>query len=147
MPGTNSNTVLYATRAARYPEITLASGAAATDTEVVAGASTYGSVVTDIIISSADATARNFEIKIGPSGGAGSITRRVVIVVPIGAGNGGSGTPAPASLAALAPQLFSIDLAGNRTIGLESGVSIYMKNTSTTAGQITISPIARDYAP
>lgn len=145
MPGQNSNTILYATRAARYPEITLASGTTATDTEVVAGAATYGSVVTDILIASADATPRNFEIKIGPSGGAGSITRRVVISVPANSGNNGS--TAIASLAAISPQLFAIDLAGNRTIGLEAGVSIYMKNTTTTAGQITISPLVRDYTP
>lgn len=145
MPSTNANIVLYATRAARFPEITLPSGTAATDTEVVAGATTYGSVVTDILIASADTAARNFEIKIGASGGAGSITRRTIIQVPASSGN--TGTTAVASLAALAPQLFCLDLAGNRTIGLESGVSIYMKNTTTTAGQITISPIVRDYTP
>lgn len=145
MPGANSNTILYATRLARYPEITLASGTTATDTEVVVGATTYGSIITDILFASADATARNFEIKIGPSGGAGSITRRLLISVPANSGNNGS--TAVASLAALAPQLFAIDLAGNRTIGLESGVSIYCKNTTTTAGQITITPIARDYTP
>lgn len=145
MPGSNSNTILYATRAARYPEITLASGTTATDTEVVAGATTYGSIVTDILFASADATARNFEIKIGTSGGAGSITRRLVVSVPANSGNNGS--VAIASLAALAPQLFSVDLAGNRVIGLEAGVSIYCKNTTTTAGQITISPLVRDYTP
>lgn len=145
MPGTNSNTVLYATRAARTPEISLASGTTATDTEVVVAATTYGSVVTDILFASADATARNFEIKIGPSGGAGSITRRLVISVPANSGNNGS--TAVASLASLAPQLFQIDLAGNRVIGIESGTSIYVKNTTTTAGQITITALVRDYTP
>lgn len=145
MPGTNSNTVLYATRAARYPEISLPSGTASVATEVIAGASTFGSVVTDILFASADATARTFNIFIGPSGGVGSLTRRVAISVPANSGN--NGVTAVASLAALAPQLFAIDLAGNRTIGLESGVSIYVQNTTTTAGQITISPIVRDYTP
>ena len=145
MPGTNSNTILYATRLARYPEVSLASGTASVATEVVVGATTYGSVVTDILFASADAAARNFNIFIGASGGVGSLTRRVVITVPANSGNNGS--TAVASLAALAPQLFAIDLAGNRTIGIESGVSIYVQNTTTTAGQITISPIARDYTP
>ena len=145
MPGQNSNTILYATRLARTPEITLASGTAATDTEVVVAAITYGSVVTDILFASADATARLFEIKIGTSGGAGSITRRLIISVPANSGNNGS--TAVASLASLAPQLFDIDLAGNRVIGLEAGVSIYVKNTTTTAGQITITAKVRDYTP
>lgn len=145
MPGTNSNIVLYATRNARYPEISLASALASVDTEVAIGAVTYGSALMDVLFSSADANNRVFEIKIGPSGGAGSITRRLTITVPASSGNNGS--TAVASLAALAPSLFSIDLAGNRVIGLESGISMYVKHTTTLAGQITITPILRDYTP
>lgn len=144
MPNTSSNIILYATLAARYPVINVASGAAAlTNTLVVTAAST-ATIITDILFRSADATIRAFDIIICATGSqATAENARVQINVPIGAGN--TGAVAIASLAALAPSLFDIDLAGNRVITLESGQSIYVRNTTLTAGAIFITAKARDY--
>jgi hypothetical protein len=144
MPNGTSNITLYATLAARYPVINLASATAAnTNTLVITGAAT-ATIVTDILFRSADATARSFDIIICATGSqAAAENARVQITVPIGAGN--TGTVAIASLAALAPSMFDIDLAGNRVITLESGQSIYVRNTTLTAGAIFITAKARDY--
>lgn len=146
MPGTNSNTVLYATRGVRYVITKIASGTtSATQTDVIDAAATYGTVVTDVLFRSKDASARNFDIYVCTTGGAGSANPVVQIQVPAGSGNNGS--TAIASLASLAPQLFDVDLAGNRVIGIDTGISIYVQLTATSAGDIIVTVKARDYTP
>lgn len=144
MPTTSSNVVLYATVLARYPVVNLATAAAAnTNTLIVTGAAT-GTLITDILFRSGDATVRNFDIIIcGTGNQAVAENARVQIQVPANAGN--NGTTSIASLAALSPSLFDIDLAGNRVITLESGQSLYVRNTSLTAGAFFITAKARDY--
>jgi hypothetical protein len=56
------------------------------------------------------------------------------VQVSIPANSGNNGTTALASLAALAPAVFDLDLAGNRVITIESGVPLYVVNkTALTA--------------
>lgn len=146
MPATNSNTVLYATRAARLVITKITSGTtSATITDVCDAAATYGSVVTDILIRSKDSTIRNLDIIICANGS--QATTPPIVQVSIPANSGNNGTVALVSLAALVPQLFDVDLAGNRVIGLEAGQSIYVQNSTTTAGDIIITTKARDYTP
>lgn len=143
MPNTTSNVVLYATLAARYPVINIPTSTASTTTLLITAAST-GTVITDILWRTSDATARTWEIIICATGSqATPENARVMINVPANSGNNGS--TAIASLAALVPALFDIDLAGNRIITLESGQSIYLKNNATTAGYNYITAKARDY--
>lgn len=144
MPNTTSNIVLYATLAARYPVINLASATAAlTNTLLITAAST-ATIVTDVLFRSADATARNFDIIICPTGSqATAENARIQVAIP--ASSGSNGSTAIASLAALAPSLFDIDLAGNRVLTLESGQSIYVRNITLTAGAFFITAKARDY--
>lgn len=144
MPNTSSNITLYATLAARYPVVNLASATAALTNTLIVTATATATIITDILFRSADATARAFDIIISATGSAGTAENaRVQISVPAGSGN--TSAVAIASLAALVPSLFDIDLAGNRVITLESGQSIYVRNITLTAGAIFITAKARDY--
>lgn len=146
MPSTNSNTVIYATRLASYPVINIANSTASTTTLLCTADATYGSVVTDVLWRTADASARVWEVIICATGSqATAENSRVAVTIPASSGN--NGTTALASLASLAPQLFDIDLAGNRVISLEAGNSIYVKNQATTGGAVFITAKMRAYAP
>ena len=143
MPNTTSNFVLYATLAARYPAINIATSTASTTTLLVTAAST-GTIITDILWRTADSSNRTWDIIICATGSqATAENARVRVTIPLNSGD--NGTAALASLAALAPQLFDIDLAGNRVLTLESGQSIYVKNIATTGGYNYITVKARDY--
>lgn len=143
MPNTTSNVVLYATLAARYPVINIANAATTAQTLLITAAST-GTIVTDILFRTSDATVRLWNIIICATGSqATAQNARVVVSIPATSGNNGS--TAIASLAALVPSLFDIDLAGNRVITLESGQSIYVENQATTGGFNYITAKARDY--
>lgn len=147
MPATNSNTVLYASRLSRMPAVNLPNALAAnTATLIASGDATYGSVVTDVLFRSASAAATNFDIIICATGSQAT-AENAVVMAQIPANSGNNGTTGIASLAALVPSLFDIDLAGNRVIGLEAGWSIYVRNTAITAGAIFIRTKVRDYAP
>lgn len=142
MPNTSSNVVLYATLAARYPVINIPTATASTTTLLVTAAST-GTIITDVLWRTADA-ARNWDIIICATGSqATAENARVQVSIPANSGN--NGTNAIASLAALVPALFDVDLAGNRVLTLESGQSIYVKNNATSAGYNYITAKARDY--
>ncbi len=146
MPGQNSNTVLYATRVASTPAINIANATATTRTLIFTAAATYGSVVTDVLWRTSDATARLWNIIISATGSqATAENARVVVSIPASSGN--NGTAGIASLAALVPSLFDIDLAGNRVLSLDAGQSIYLKNIATTGGYNYITAKVRDYAP
>ena len=105
---------------------------------------TNAGVVLDVLFRNLATTAVNFEIIICPTGSAGTAGyNRVQIQVPASAGNNGSTTIA--SLAALAPQLFDMDLAGNRLITLESSESIYVSNVATLTGAIYLTVKQRNF--
>ena len=90
MPNTTSNIVLYATLAARYPVINIASGAASAAVLLITAAST-ATIVTDVLFRSADASARNFDIIICATGSqATAENARIQITVPGSSGNNGS---------------------------------------------------------
>ncbi len=141
----SSNTTSFATLTSAYPAIDLASGLSAnTDTLVVTGA-TNASVVLDILFRNTDASdIVNFDIIICPTGSnATAQYNRTQIAVPANAGNNGS--VQLASLAALAPQLFDIDLAGNRLITLESTMSVYVRNKATLAADMYVMVKQRNF--
>lgn len=146
----NSNVVLYATQKAFYDCVNLATALAANTYSLVTTGATNGSIITDIIFRSADASARLFNIIIAPTGSQATVKYNVLqISVPASSGNNGS--TASAKLSALAPELFDIDLAGNRVLTLEGSgssgteISIYVQNTTLTAGAINIMTKRRDY--
>ena len=115
-----------------------------TDTLVVTGA-TNASVVLDILFRNTDASdIVNFDIIICPTGSnATAQYNRTQIAVPANAGNNGS--IQLASLAALAPQLFDIDLAGNRLITLESTMSVYVRNKAALTADIYVMVKQRNF--
>jgi hypothetical protein len=141
----SSNTTSFATLTSAYPAIDLASGLSAnTDTLVTTGA-TNASVVLDILFRNTDASdIVNFDIIICPTGSnATAQYNRTQIAVAAGAGNNGS--VQLASLAALAPQLFDIDLAGNRLITLESTMSVYVRNKGALTADIYVMVKQRNF--
>lgn len=134
----SSNQLSFATLTGKYPAIDLASGLAANTDTLVATGDTNASIVLDILFRNTDATnARNFDIIICPTGSnATAQYNRVQITVPANSGN--NGTTAIASLAALAPALFDLDLAGNRVITLESTESIYVRNKAALTADMYV---------
>jgi hypothetical protein len=134
----SSNTTSFATLTSAYPAIDLASGLSANTDTLVATGATNASVVLDILFRNTDASdIVNFDIIICPTGSnATAQYNRTQIAVPVSAGNNGS--VQLASLVALAPQLFDIDLAGNRLITLESTMSVYVRNKSTLTADIYV---------
>lgn len=147
---TNSNVVLYATQKGFYDCVNIASATAANTYTLITTGGTNGSLITDVLFRSVDASARLFNIIICPTGSS-STAKYSVVQVSIPANSGNNGVAAIASVAALAPQLFDLDLAGNRVITLEGSgssgteISIYVQNTTLTAGAINVMTKRRDY--
>jgi hypothetical protein len=140
-----SNTIPYFTLTGDLVATKLASGLTInTDSPIVAGG-THGSCITDILIRSLDASnARNFDVIICTTGQNATVEHRVCQVsVPASSGN--NGTTAVASVAALAPQIFDLDLAGNRGINLESGTSIYLRNTAALTADVYVNVKRRNF--
>lgn len=145
MPNTSTaNIILYATKEGVLDQVTIASGTALNTYTKISDANPNGSLITDILFRSASAAATNFNIIIAPTGSQ-STAQYSVVQVSIAANSGNNGTTAIASLASLAPAIFDIDLAGNRVISIESGISIYVQNTAATAGLITVTAKRRNY--
>lgn len=144
MPNTTSNVVLYATLAARYPVINIATATAANTKTLLITATSTGTIVTDVLWRTSNAGAATWNVIVCATGSqATAENARVMVSIPATSGNNGS--VAIASLAALMPSLFDIDLAGNRVITLESGQSIYVENIAITSGFNYITAKARDY--
>ena len=141
----SSNTTSFATLTSAYPAIDLASGLSANTDTLVATGATNASVVLDILFRNTDASnVMSFDIIICPTGSnATAQYNRTQIVVPANAGNNGS--VQLASLAALAPQLFDIDLAGNRLITLESSMSVYVRNKGTLTADFYVMVKQRNF--
>nr|WP_294796393.1 hypothetical protein [uncultured Mucilaginibacter sp.] len=142
---TSSNQLSFSTLTGVYPATRLASGLAInTDTLVATGAS-HASIVLDVLFRNLDVSnARNFDIIICTTGSnATNENNRVQISVPANSGNNGS--TSLASLAANAPSLFDMDLAGNRVLTLESGISIYVRNKAALTADIYITVKLRSF--
>jgi len=141
----SSNTSSFSTLTGAYPAIDLASGLSINTDTLVATGATNASVVLDILFRNTDASnIRNFDIIICPTGSnATAQYNRTQIAVQANAGNNGS--VSLASLAALAPQLFDIDLAGNRLITLESTMSIYVRNKAALTADIYVMVKQRNF--
>ena len=145
MPNNSSNAVIYATlKQQSLQGIVLANGlAAGTITEIVKGATTSTNVH-DVCFKSSSNVAILFDIIICTTGQQATASPNVRVSIKANAGN--TGSIALDSLASLCPQLFVLDLAGNRVIGLEDGQSLYVTNVAAIAiGTVVITKIARDY--
>ena len=127
----NSNQTVFATLTSAYVAVKLASGLAANTATLLFTGAINGSVITDVLFRNTDASnSRNLDFFIGSN----STTENNLVQVSIPASAGNNGSTALASLAALAPAVFDLDLAGNRVITIESGVALYAVNkTALTA--------------
>jgi hypothetical protein len=139
-----SNQTSYLILAGTYPAVTIPSGtAASTYTLIYTGPSTAG-LITDLLFRNASTATVNLNIIISATGSQTTeANSRVQIQVPASAGN--NGTTPLASLAALAPLLFDLDLAGNRIILLESGISVYVQNVAALTGDLNVTAKARNF--
>lgn len=141
----SSNQTSFATLTGTYPATLIASGAGANLDTLIATGGSHASIVLDVLFRNYDASnARNFDIIICALGANASVpNNRVQISVPANAGN--NGTVSLASLAALAPSLFDLDLAGNRVITLESGIAIYVRNKAALTADVVITTKLRSF--
>jgi hypothetical protein len=140
----SSNTTSFATLTGTYPATKLASGLSINTATLIATGATNGSIVLDVLFRSKETVARNFDIIICSTGSqATAENNRAQIQIPANAGNNGS--VQLASLAALMPALFDLDLAGNRVLTLESGISIYVTNLAALAADIYVNVKLRSF--
>lgn len=141
----NSNTQIYSTLSQQSLQgIVLANALVANSITEVVTASSTASVLLDLLFRSSSSSTIYIDIIICPTGQQSSSSPNIRI--PVAANSGDNGSTPIASLSSLVPSLFSIDLAGNRVIGLEAGQSVYVKNIQAiSVGQITITKIVRDF--
>lgn len=142
---TSSNQLSFFTLTGLFNAIKLASGLTINTDSVVATGGTHGSCITDILIRNLDATnIRNFDVIICTTGSNATVEHRVCqVAIPVNSGN--NGTVPLASLAALAPQIFDLDLSGNRIINLESGQSIYLRNIAALTADVYVNVKQRNF--
>ncbi|MDB4926771.1 hypothetical protein [Mucilaginibacter sp.] len=140
----SSNQLSFATLTGTYPATKLASGLSTnTDTLIATGAS-HASIVMDVLFRSKETVTRNFDIIICATGSNSTVeNNRAQIMIPANSGNNGS--VALCSLAALAPSLFDLDLAGNKVLTLESGISIYVRNLAALTADIYVTVKLRSF--
>jgi hypothetical protein len=141
----SSNTTSFATLTQTYPTAVIGSGVSANTDTLIATGGTNASVITDILFRNLDGTnARVYDIIICATGSnATNGFQRTQVTIPANSGN--NGTTPLASLAAVAPLLFDLDLAGNRVITIESGISIYVRNIAATTAQMIIMVKQRNF--
>jgi hypothetical protein len=137
----SSNTTSFATLTQSYPSVNIASGTAANTVTQVTTGNTNASVVTDVLFRNLGSATVNFDIYIGST----SIAQNKIAQIQIPGSAGNNGTTQLASLAALGPYLFDLDLAGNRVVTLESGVAISVANTATTSAGVYIMAKQRNF--
>ena len=131
----NSNQTVFATKTSAYVAVKLASGLAINTATLLFTGDTNASVITDILFRNTDASnARNLDFFIGST----VTAENNLVQVSIPANSGNNGTTALASLAALVPAVFDLDLAGNRVITIESGVPLYVVNKTTLTADIYV---------
>jgi hypothetical protein len=141
----SSNQTSFATLTGTYPATLIASGAGANLDNLIVTGGAHASIVLDMLFRNTDATnARNYDIIICTTGSSGNaLFNRVQISIPANAGN--NGTVSLASLASLAPSLFDLDLAGNKVLTLESGLSIYVRNKAALTADMIITTKLRSF--
>ena len=137
----SSNTTSFATLTQSYPSVNIPSGTAANAVTQVTAGNTNASVITDILFRNLGSATVNFDIYVGPT----STAQNKIAQIQIPGSAGTNGTTQLASLAALAPYLFDLDLAGNRVLTLESGVAISVANTATTSAAIYVMAKQRNF--
>ncbi|WP_295674429.1 hypothetical protein [uncultured Mucilaginibacter sp.] len=137
----SSNTTSFATLTQSYPSVSIASGTAANTVTQVTTGNTNASVITDILFRNLGSATVNFDIYIGST----STAQNKIVQIQIPGSAGNNGTTQLASLAALGPYLFDLDLAGNRVITLESGMAISVANTATTSAAVYIMAKQRNF--
>ena len=137
----SSNTTSFATLTQSYPAVDIASGTAANTVTQVTTGSTNASVVTDLLFRNLGTSSVNFDVYVGST----STTQNKIAQVQVPANSGNNGTTALASLASLAPQLFDLDLAGNRVMTLESGVALSVANTALTSTAVYVMAKQRNF--
>ncbi len=137
----SSNTTSFATLTQSYPAVNIASGTAANTVTQVTTGGTNASVITDLIFRNLGSSAVNFDVYVGST----STAQNKIVQVQVPANAGNNGTTAAGSLAAMAPQLFDLDLAGNRVMTLESGVAISVANTALTSAAVYVMAKQRNF--
>src|SRR6185503_357117 len=137
----SSNTTSFATLTQSYPAVNIASGTAANTVTQVTTGSTNASVITDLIFRNLGSSAVNFDVYVGST----STAHNQIVQVQVAGNAGNNGTTSAGSLAALAPQLFDLDLAGNRVMTLESGVAISVANTALTSAAVYVMAKQRNF--
>lgn len=137
----SSNTTSFATLTQSYPSVNIASGTAANTITQVTTGNTNASVVTDVLFRNAGSSSVNFDIYIGST----STAQNKIAQILLPGNSGNNGSTSLASLASLAPQLFDLDLAGNRVITLENGVPISVANTAATSAAIYVMAKQRNF--
>lgn len=142
---TSSNQLSFFTLTGLYNATKLASGLTINTDSVIASGASHGSCITDILIRNLDTSnARNFDVIICTTGSNATVEHRIgQVTIPANAGN--NGTVALSSLAALIPQIFDLDLSGNRIINLESGQSIYLRNIAALTADIYVNVKQRNF--
>ena len=139
---TSSNQLSFTTLTADYPAVRIPSGTAANTATLITQGATNASVVLDVLFRNLDTgNARLFDIYIGTN----TTAENNLVQVNIPANSGNNGSTTIASLAALAPAIFDLDLAGNRVITLESGVPIYVVNKVALTADIYVRAKRRNF--
>ncbi len=140
-----ANTIPYFTKTGIFVATKLPSGLAANTDSLCLTESLNGSCITDILIRNTDASnGRTFDLIFCTTGSNGTVEKRVCqFTVPLNSGN--NGTVALASVATLVPQLFDLDLAGNRILNLEPGWSIYLRNATALTADIYVNIKQRSF--
>lgn len=137
----SSNTTSFATLTQSYPAVNIASATAANTVTQVTTGNTNASVVTDVLFRNLGTGTVNFDVYIGSA----STAQNKIAQIAVPGSSGNNGSTALASLAALAPQLFDLDLAGNRVMTLESGVALSVANTATTSAAVYVMAKQRNF--
>lgn len=140
----SSNTTSFATLTGTYPATQLASGLAINTDTLVATGGTNASIALDVLFRNLGTSAINFDIVICATGTNSTVqNNRTQVIIPASAGNNGS--VSLGSLASLSPLLFDLDLAGNRVLTLESGISIYVRNKATLTADVWVTVKLRNF--
>jgi hypothetical protein len=141
----NSNQLSFSTLTQSYDGTVIPNGTAGNTYTLITTGATNASVITDVLIRSAEISlGRNFNVIICPTGSQASPEfSRVLVAVPANAGSNGS--TSIFSLATIVPTLFDVDLAGNRVITLEPGISIYLQNTVALTANFTVTTKRRNF--
>jgi len=137
-----SNQTSWLIKAGLYPGTKIASGTSINTITALFTGPTNGGLFTDILFRNSASTTVNLNIiwvQSGNTGGTSGILYAgpyFVNQIQIPANAGSNGTTPLASLAALAPLLFDLDLAGNRIILAEAGDVIYVQNIAALTGDL-----------